>query len=121
MEKHCENSVASQLVISDDVIASIAMNAAKDINGVGKIVQRPKDIRSVVEIFEGALKYVDVSSNEKTYSLKIYLTIKDGEKIPAVAAAVQQAVKNAVQGMTGCVVSKVNVCVADVEITEKCT
>ena len=121
MEKQPANSVASQLVISDDVIASVAMNAAKDINGVGKIVQRPKDIRSVVEIFEGALKYVEVSSNEKTYTLKIHITIKDGEKIPVVAAEVQKAVKNAVQGMTGCVVSKVNVCVADVEITEKRT
>ena len=121
MEKQPDNSLVSQLVISDDVIASVAMNAVKDIDGVGKIVHRPKDIRSVAEMFEGALKYVEVYSNEKTYTIKLHITIKDGEKIPVVAAQVQKAVKNAVQGMTGCVVSKVNVSVADVEITEKRT
>ncbi len=114
-------SVATQLVISDDVIASIAMSAAKDIEGVGGLVQRPKDIRSLVNIFEGPLKYVEVSSNDNVYNLKLYITIKEGVKIPSVVSKVQTAVKNAVQGMGGCVVSKVNVCVADVEITEKRT
>ncbi len=116
-----DNTVATSLVISDDVIASIAMSAAKDINGVGELVQRPADIRSVMKIFEGALKYVEVSSSDNVYTLKVHITIKDGEKIPAVVSEVQKAVKNAVQGMTGCAVSKVNVCVADVEITEKRT
>ena len=114
-----DNSVATQVVISDDVIASIAMNAVKDINGVGRLVQRPADMRSVVNIFEGALKYIEVYSNDKTYTLKLHITIKEGEKIPAVVADVQSAVKNAVQGMSGCVVSKVNVSVADVEISKK--
>ncbi len=122
MNKQPENnSVTTNLVISDDVIASIAMSAAKDISGVGKLVQRPTDIRSVMNIFEGALKYVEVSSSDKVYSLKVYITINDGEKIPAVVSEVQKAVKSAVQGMTGCAVSKVNVCVADVEIIEKRT
>lgn len=123
MDKQPEknSTVATQLVISDDVIASIAMSAAKDIEGVGRLVQRPKDIRSIVKIFEGPLKYVEVTSSDKVYNIKLYITIKDGEKIPSVVSKVQTAVKNAVQGMGGCVVSKVNVCVADVEITGKCT
>ncbi|MBO5360858.1 MAG: Asp23/Gls24 family envelope stress response protein [Clostridia bacterium] len=121
MKKQPNNTVATSLVISDDVIASIAMSAAKDIDGVGSLVQRPTDIRSVMKIFEGALKYVEVSSSDKVYTLKVHISIKDGEKIPAVVSEVQKAVKNAVQGMTGCAVSKVNVCVADVEITEKRT
>jgi uncharacterized alkaline shock family protein YloU len=123
MDRKTDNntSVATQLIISDDVIASIAMSAAKDIEGVGRLVQRPKDIRSVVKIFEGPLRYVEVSSNDKVYNLKLHITIKDGEKIPSVVANVQTAVKNAIQGMGGCVVSKVNVCVADVEIAEKRT
>ena len=123
MDKQKDNntSVATQLIISDEVIASIAMSAAKDIEGVGSLVQRPKDIRGIVKIFEGPLRYVEVTSNDKVYNLKLYITIKDGEKIPPVVAKVQTAVKNAVQGMGGCVVSKVNVCVADVEIIEKRT
>jgi len=121
MRKQPENnSVSTQLVISDEVIASIAISAAKDIEGVVGFVQRPKDIRSVVYIFEGPLKYVEVASNDNVYSLKLYITVKDGIKIPAVVSQVQSAVKNAIQGMGGCVVSKVNVCVADVKIKEKC-
>ncbi len=115
------NAVSTNLVISDDVIASIAMSAAKDINGVGKLVQRPADIRSLINIFEGSLKFVEVTSSDNVYTLKVYITINDGEKIPSVVSEVQNAVKSAVQSMTGCAVSKVNVCVADVEITEKCT
>ncbi len=122
MGKHPDsNTVATQLVISDEVIASIAMSAAKDIEGVAGFVQRPKDIRSFVNIFEGPLKYVEVSSSDNVYNIKLYITVKDGVKIPAVVSQVQPAVKNAVQGMGGCVVSKVNVCVADVKITEKRT
>ena len=113
------NTVATQLVISDEVIASIAMSAAKDIEGVAGFVQRPKDIRSVVYIFEGPHKYVEVISNENVYNLKLYITVMDGIKIPTVVSQVQSAVKNAIQGMGGCVVSKVNVCVADVKIKEK--
>ena len=121
MKKEPNTTVATSLVISEDVIASIAMSAAKDIGGVGRLVQRPADLRSVMNIFEGALKYVEVSSSDRVYTLKLHISIKDGEKIPAVVAEVQKVVKNAVQGMTGCAVSKVNVCVADVEITEKRT
>ncbi|MEE1283307.1 MAG: Asp23/Gls24 family envelope stress response protein [Acutalibacteraceae bacterium] len=122
MEKQPKGkSVSTQLVISDEVIASIAMSAAKDIEGVAGLVQRPKDIRSVIHIFEGPLKYVEVVSNDTVYNLKLYIAVKDGVKIPTVVSQVQSAVKNAVQGMGGCVVSKVNVCVADVKIKEKST
>ena len=122
MEKQPKGkSVSTQLVISDEVIASIAMSAAKDIEGVAGLVQRPKDIRSVIHIFEGPLKYVEVVSNDAVYNLKLYIAVKDGVKIPTVVSQVQSAVKNAVQGMGGCVVSKVNVCVADVKIKEKST
>ncbi len=116
------SEVASKLVISDDVIASIAMNAAKDIPGVGRVVQRPTNVRNVMNIFEGALKYVEVSTSDNVvYTIKIHIAIKEGEKIPVVAAEVQKAVKNAVQNMTGCAVSKVNVLVADADISEKRT
>ena len=86
-----KNNVATQLVISDDVIASIAMSAAKDISGVGRLVQRPTDVRSVINIFEGALKYVEVISSDNVYNLKVFITIKDGEKIPTVVSEVQKA------------------------------
>ncbi len=111
---------ASGLIISDDVIASIAVGAVRDVAGVGRIVQRPKDIKSLIGMHEGAQKFVEVLKFDNVYSLKLHITVSEESKIPVVAAAVQKAVKNAVQEMTSKVVSKVNVVIAGVEI-KSCT
>ena len=118
METQPDNRSTSELIISHDVIAAIAVNAAKDVPGVGHIVQRPNDVRSVVNMLDGAQRYVEVTEADRVYNLKLHLFINEGEKIPGVASSVQKAVKNAVQSMTGSVVSKVNVVVAGVDIAE---
>lgn len=112
------NSSASELIISDEVIASIALSAAADVPGVGKIVNKPKSVKNIVGMFEGTPKTVEVTKNDNVYSLKLFLTVDVDAKIPAVAAQVQKAVKNAVQEMTSMIVSKVNVVVAGVEISD---
>lgn len=112
------NSSASELVISDEVIASIALSAAADVPGVGKTVQKPKSVKSIVGLFEGAPKSVEVIKNDNVYTLKLFLTVDVDARIPSVAAQVQKAVKNAVQEMTSMVVSKVNVVIAGVEIAD---
>ena len=111
------NSPSSGLIISDDVIASIAMSAVKDVAGVGKLVQRPANLKGMVGMNEGAQKFIEVSKSDNVYSLKLHITVTEDSKIPTVAADVQKAVKNAVQEMTSKVVSKVNVVIAGVEIT----
>ena len=110
-------SPSAGLVISDDVIASIAMSAARDVAGVGKLVQRPANLKGMVGMYEGAQKYIEVSKSDNVYSLKLHMTVCEDSKIPVVAAEVQKTVKNAVQEMTSKVVSKVNVVIAGVEIT----
>lgn len=118
MNSSMNNGPASGLVISDDVIASIALSAAADVPGVGKIVQKPTNVKSIVDLFEGSPKTVEVIKTDNVYTLKICLTVDVDAKIPVVAAQVQKAVKNAVQEMTSMVVSKVNVVIAGVEISE---
>ena len=105
------------LVISDEVIASIAMSAVKDVSGVGKLVQRPTNLKGMVGMYEGAQKYVEVYKTDNVYTLKLHITVNDDCKIPVVASEVQKSVKNAVQEMTSKVVSKVNVVIAGVEST----
>lgn len=112
------SSTPSGLIISDDVIASIAMSAVKDVAGVGKLVQRPANIKGMVGMYEAAQRYIEVYKSDNVYTLKIYITVNDDSKIPVVAADVQKAVKNAVQEMTSKVVSKVNVVIAGVETTK---
>lgn len=50
--------------------------------------------------------------------MKIYIhvNITPGTKIPKVASEIQKNVKNAVQSMTGKMVSKVNVSIAGIDI-----
>ncbi|MBR6619318.1 MAG: Asp23/Gls24 family envelope stress response protein [Clostridia bacterium] len=110
-------SSATGLVISDEVIASIAMSAVKDVAGIGKLVQRPTNLKGMVGMYEGAQKYVEVYKTDNVYTLKLHITVNDDCKIPIVAAEVQKSVKNAVQEMTSKVVSKVNVVIAGVEST----
>ena len=50
--------------------------------------------------------------------IDVYIKIESGAKITEVAGNIQQSVKEAVQNMTGCVVSRVNVHIADIDLTE---
>ncbi len=113
-------SASSGLYISDDVIASIAVAAVKDVPGVGRILQRPKNLKSMIVAADGAQRFVEVLKIDNVYVLKLHITVSEESKIPTVAAAVQKAVKNAVQEMTSKVVSKVNVVISGVEI-KNCT
>jgi len=107
------------LVISEEVIASIAINAAKDIDGVAGFATRPPDMHSLLKLGDSPLKSVRVWSNDNDIKLQIYLIIKDNKKIPAIAAEVQRSVKNAVQSMTGRVVTKVNVSISGIDLGEQ--
>lgn len=107
------------LVISEEVIAAIALNAAKDIDGVAGFASRPPDVQSIFKIGDGPLKSVKVWSGENDVKLQLYLIIRDNKKIPSVAAEVQRSVKNAVQNMTGRVVTKVNISIAGIDFCEQ--
>ncbi len=118
MNNNSNSGPVSGLVISDEVIASIALAAIKDVPGVGKPVPRPADMTSVAGLFEKTQKTVEVTKADNVYSITLHITVNEDAKIPVVAAEVQKAVKNAVQEMTSMVVSKVNVVIAGVEISD---
>lgn len=118
MNNNSNSGPISGLVISDEVIASIALAAIKDVPGVGKPVPRPADMTSVAGLFEKTQKTVEVTKADNVYSITLHITVNEDAKIPVVAAEVQKAVKNAVQEMTSMVVSKVNVVIAGVEISD---
>ena len=118
MNNNSNSGPVAGLVISDEVIASIALAAIEDVPGVGKPVPRPADMTSVVGLFEKTQKSVEVNKSDNVYSITLHITVIEDAKIPVVSAEVQKAVKNAVQEMTSMVVSKVNVVIAGVEISD---
>lgn len=113
MEKE-KQVVQSELVISEDVIAAIAMKEAKDVEGVVGFADR----RSVFSKKDGVARSVRVSINENEVKIHLYLTLSGTCRIQEVCSQVQRNVKGAVQNMTGRVVTKVNISVVGADFTE---
>ena len=108
------------LLISDEAVSSIVINAAKDVAGVTGFSTRPADV--VTTIKKGSLKVmspVRVLQEGDDLNISVYIVIESGKKIQPIAEEVQKAVKESVQNMTGKLVSKVNVIIASVDNGEQ--
>ncbi len=107
------------VIISEEAVSSIVTNAAKDVNGVTGFSNKPDDVVSTIK--KGSLKVmspVRVFQDGDDLDISVYVNIASGIKIQPVAEDVQRVVKEAVQNMTGKLVSKVNVIIASVEDDE---
>lgn len=105
------------VVISNDVIASIALNAAKDVEGVSAFVPKTPDFVSKLRKEECGEKAVRVLSLDGSVRIHLYLRLKDGVNIQTVCSNVQRGVKSAVQSMTGKIVSEVHVSVQGIDFS----
>ena len=115
MNQNQRTAESGGIFISNDVIASIAINAAKDVDGVSGFASKTPGINSAPNPKDGALKSVRVVSLDNEIKIQIYIRVKSGVNIQTVSMAIQRSIKNAVQGMTGKVVSKVNVSVQGID------
>lgn len=107
------------VIISEEAVSSIVTNAAKDVNGVTGFSNKPDDVVSTIK--KGSLKVmspVRVFQDGDDLDISVYINIASRIKIQPVAEEVQRVVKEAVQNMTGKLVSKVNVIIASVEDDE---
>ena len=100
-ERTAENG---EIIISDEVIAAIAANAVKDVEGFSAFSAKTPGLQTGV----GTAKSVKVTSIDNDVRLHIYIRVKSGTNI-------QRSVKNAVQSMTGKVVSKVSVSIQGID------
>ncbi len=110
MSEQTYKTTDGSCIISEEVIATIACNAATEVEGVAAMAQRPMNIRGVMA--SSAVRSVGVVSNANETVLDVYVQPTMTAHIPTMAEAVQTAVKNAVQSMTGSPVTKVNIHVA---------
>ena len=100
------------IFISNDVIASIAANAAKDIEGVSGFALKPGTRTAGAA---DSAKAVKVLSQDNDVKIQIGIRVKNGVNLQTVSMAIQRSIKNAVQSMTGKVVTKVNVAVQGID------
>lgn len=107
------------LIISEEAISSIAINAAKDVEGVSSFSNRPNDVVSTIK--KGSLRVtspVRIAQDDERVEVSIYINISPNKKIKAVSEAVQHNVREAILNMTGKEVSKVNVIIAGIDFSE---
>ena len=82
------------IFISNDVIASIAANAAKDIEGVSGFALKTGTRTAGAA---DSAKAVKVLSQDNDVKIQIGIRVKNGVNLQTVSMAIQRSIKNAVQ------------------------
>ena len=116
MQKTSARPAAGELKISPDVIAAIAKVAALEQKGVDSLAVPPAVSGFFGNIFPKKLgkQAVGVATSDDFVTISVSVNLRFGANIAEVCAAVQNAVKDNVQTMTGMAVAKVNVLVAGI-------
>ena len=106
--------------ISEEVIAAIAVGAAREVEGVtGMMTNLGGTVSDLMTSKKNAQKSVRGEKIDMTgtaLTLDLYLTVRYGTAIHEVAENVQKAVSSAVEAMTGCPVGAVNIHVGGVTL-----
>ncbi|MFH1459584.1 MAG: Asp23/Gls24 family envelope stress response protein [Candidatus Omnitrophota bacterium] len=102
------------LKINTEVIASIARNAALQVNGVESIKSSP--LSMISDFFHKGYHHKGISLEISENEVKIGITIivRYGVTIPEVASVVQENIRTAIEEMTGLTVSEVNINIGDI-------
>ncbi len=110
-----EKNKLGSIRIADEVVRIIAGLAATEVPGVagmsGGVVGGIAERLGRKNLSKG----VKVEVGEKEAAIDLYVLIDYGSRIPDVAANIQNAVKNAIEKMTGLTVVEVNVNVQGVD------
>lgn len=114
-----EVSEHGSVKIANEVVAVIAGLAASEVDGVAGMAGGIAG--GITELLgrRNLTKGVKVEVGEHEAAVDLYVVVKYGVKIPDVAYEVQQAVKRAIEIMTGLSVVEVNVHIQGVHFEEK--
>ncbi len=112
-----QNKAYGDVKISEDVLATIAAEAAGSVEGVHAMASTlTSNIKGIIGLKNGS-KGVDVTIGEgNQVTVTLGITISFGFKIQDTAEAVQVAVMKAISDMTGYGIQAVNVNVLNVDI-----
>lgn len=117
-EKKGINNALGTIRIADEVVSIIAGLAATEVEGVagmsGGIAGGIAEILGRKNFSKG----VKVEVGEKEAAIDLYIVVKYGVRIPDIALNVQEAVKAAIENMTGLSTVEVNVHVQGVGFPE---
>jgi len=107
--------------IAEEVIAAIAVGAAREVEGVSDVMNNlsgsVSDLMTNKKGAQRGTKGVKIDMSGEALNLTLYLMVQYGHAIHEVAENVQKAVASAVEAMTGCPVETVNIHVGGVSMT----
>lgn len=113
-----KNENLGKVQVADEVVSIIAGMAATDVNGIagmsGGIAGGIAEMLGKKNLSKG----VKVEVGETEAAVDLYIIVKYGARIPEIAINCQEAVKNAIESMTGLQVVEVNVHVQGVSFPE---
>ena len=112
--------IATNLNISEDVIGIIAGLAASEVEGIAGMTLGFVD--GINQILGGNKKYskgVKIDLDGKKVTIDLFVNVTYGVRIPDIAWAAQNAVKTAVENMTGLEVIAVNINVQGITFDKK--
>lgn len=104
--KGINDTAGGRLKISEDVVMTVARLAALDVKGVAGLSGDANKLGKLC----GASP-ISISMMGDVAAVDVKIIVKNGEKACTVAQAVQTAVKENIQNMTGIAVARVNVTV----------
>lgn len=97
------------IMISEDVVSAIAVHAISDVEGVAGVVTKPgADIADLISKNWGKGIKIQISE-DNSLAIDCSVSIYYGQSVVDTAHAVQVAIVNAVESMTGVKVHTVNV------------
>lgn len=108
----------TELSINTEVLEKMAELAAKEVEGVAGLTKKAVDIKGILKT-KSAFKGVKVENINGAINISAYICVKKGVDVKDVAEKVQQSIKDKIQTMTGSAVTRVNVSVCDIDITEE--
>lgn len=108
----------SGLAINNDVIARMAEMATLETEGVVALANGPLSVPKILGK-KGGTKSVTVSTEQGIIDIELYVKVNDSAKVCDIAEKIQFSVKEKLQGMTGSAVTRVNVIITDVELSEE--
>ena len=106
----------NNIIIEDEVIATIAGIAVSEVPGVASMSGGfAGGISEVLSGKKNLSKGIKVDTDEKEVKIDVNIIVEYGTRIPDVAFEIQNRVKKAVENMTGLGVEEVNVHVQGVD------
>ena len=104
------------VMISEDVIAAIVAHAVNDVEGVVSLNVKPgSDIAELIGKKNWGKGVKIIISDDDELFIDCNVTIGYGQNVVSIAKLVQDAIRNAVESMTGVIVKIVNVNVCGID------